>query len=81
MLIPSQIIMTYVRPSIWLSSMELGWGILTGLLAIVHNANQVYALRFFVGLLEAGCWPGMMTLFSEFLFSSSPIIILNLLVD
>ncbi|KAK4209210.1 major facilitator superfamily domain-containing protein [Rhypophila decipiens] len=63
MLIPSQIIMTYVRPSIWLSGMEVGWGILTGLFATVHSANQVYALRFFVGLLEAGCWPGMMTLF------------------
>ncbi|KAK3318729.1 major facilitator superfamily transporter [Apodospora peruviana] len=63
MLIPSQIIMTYVRPSIWLPGMEVAWGILTGALAATHNTNQVYTLRFFVGLLEAGTWPGMMTLF------------------
>jgi len=57
--------MTYIRPSLWLSGLEVAWGVLTGLLAIVQNANQAYALRFFVGLLEAGVWPGMMTLFSE----------------
>lgn len=66
MLIPSQIIMTHVRPSVWLSGMEVGWGILTGALAAVQSTNQIYALRFFVGLLEAGCWPGMITLFSGF---------------
>ncbi len=65
MLIPSQVIMTYVRPSIWLSSMEIGWGILTGLMALVQNAQQAYVIRFFVGLFESGAWPGMMTLLSE----------------
>ncbi|EEB95405.1 hypothetical protein MPER_05630 [Moniliophthora perniciosa FA553] len=30
MLIPSQIIMTHVRPSYWLPLLELVWGILTG---------------------------------------------------
>jgi len=67
MLIPSQVIMTYVRPSIWLSSMEIGWGILTGLMALIQNSQQAYVLRFFIGLLESGTWPGMMTLFSEFM--------------
>ena len=72
MLIPSQVIMTYVRPSIWLSSMEIGWGILTGLMALVQNAQQAYVIRFFVGLFESGAWPGMMTLLSEY-----PLCILN----
>jgi MFS family permease len=65
MLIPSQIILTFVRPSYWLSSLEIIWGILTGLIATTHNANQVYALRFFLGLCESSAWPGMMTLFSK----------------
>ncbi|KAI0378174.1 putative allantoate permease [Hypomontagnella monticulosa] len=63
MLIPSQIILTYVRPSYWLSGLEICWGVITGLIAICHNANQVYILRVFLGLCESSAWPGMMTLF------------------
>ncbi|KAF7557695.1 hypothetical protein G7Z17_g397 [Cylindrodendrum hubeiense] len=62
MLIPSQIIMTHVRPSLWLSGLEIAWGVITGLIAIVHNAKQIYALRFFLGLLESSAWPGMISL-------------------
>lgn len=30
MLIPSQIILTWVRPSFWLSGLEVAWGVMTG---------------------------------------------------
>ncbi|KAI1855608.1 hypothetical protein JX266_000473 [Neoarthrinium moseri] len=63
MLIPSQIILTYVRPSYWLPGLEICWGIVTGLIALTKNANQVYVLRVFLGLCESSAWPGMMTLF------------------
>ncbi|KAK7448464.1 hypothetical protein VKT23_013726 [Stygiomarasmius scandens] len=63
MLIPSQIIMTYVRPSIWLPFLEIVWGVLTGLVAVTNKASQIYALRTFIGLAESSAWPGMMTLF------------------
>lgn len=66
MLIPSQIILTYVRPSFWLPGLEIVWGVLTGLMATVHHARQVYAIRFFLGLCESSAWPGMITLFSAF---------------
>lgn len=65
MLIPSQVIMTWVRPSWWLPGLEIGWGVMTGLIAICQNAKQVYVLRVFLGLFESSAWPGMMTLFSE----------------
>lgn len=65
MLIPSQIIMTYVRPSWWLPSVEIVWGVITGLIAITHNAKQVYVLRAFLGLCESAAYPGMITLFSK----------------
>ncbi|KAJ5783111.1 hypothetical protein N7457_004885 [Penicillium paradoxum] len=63
MLIPSQIILTYVRPSYWLPGLEVAWGLMTGLIAMTTNAKQVYALRVFLGLCESSSWPGMMTLF------------------
>lgn len=65
MLIPSQVILTYVRPSYWLPGLEIGWGIVTGLIAFAQNARQIYALRILLGLLESSAYPGMMTLFSE----------------
>lgn len=65
MLVPSQVILTYVRPSFWLCGLEIAWGVITGLMAMVNHAKQVYALRFFLGLFESSAWPGMMTLLSE----------------
>lgn len=65
MLIPSQIIMTYVRPSYWLPGLELIWGLMTGLMAMATSAKQVYVLRVFLGLCESSAWPGFMTLLSE----------------
>ncbi|KAH6972066.1 major facilitator superfamily domain-containing protein [Ilyonectria sp. MPI-CAGE-AT-0026] len=62
MLIPSQIILTHIRPSIWLPSLEILWGIITGLIATTHSAKQIYGLRFALGFLESSAWPGMMTL-------------------
>ncbi|KAK0198136.1 retrograde regulation protein 2 [Armillaria mellea] len=63
MLVPSQIIMTYVRPSFWLPGLEIAWGILTGSIAACHSPKQIYAVRTFLGLCESSAWPGMMTLF------------------
>ncbi|KAJ5604159.1 hypothetical protein N7537_007115 [Penicillium hordei] len=63
MLIPSQIILTYIRPSYWLPGLEIAWGVLTGLIAMTTSAKQVYVIRVFLGLCESSAWPGMMTLF------------------
>ncbi|KAI5202386.1 major facilitator superfamily transporter [Aureobasidium subglaciale] len=62
MLIPSQAIMTYVRPSYWLTGLEITWGVITGLMALVKSAKHVYVLRVLLGLCESSAWPGMMTL-------------------
>lgn len=60
--VPSQIALTYVRPSIWLPSLELLWGFLVMAMAGAKNIETMYALRFFSGLLEASAYPGIMTL-------------------
>lgn len=48
MLIPSQIILTWVRPSFWLPGLEVAWGVMTGLMAMVTSAKQVYIIRVFL---------------------------------
>ncbi|KAF2143965.1 uncharacterized protein K452DRAFT_223853 [Aplosporella prunicola CBS 121167] len=57
--VPSQMMqLKYVRPSIWIPSCELAWSILVMVMASAKNINTLYALRFFVGLLESCAFPG-----------------------
>ena len=55
--IPSQIILTKVRPSIWIPSCELVWTVLTFCLAAAKTSDDVVAIRFFVGLVESIFYP------------------------
>ncbi|KAI0596729.1 pantothenate transporter liz1 [Biscogniauxia sp. FL1348] len=57
--IPSNMLLTKVRPSIWIPACEVVWSVLTILLAKCQTANQIYALRFFIGLAESAFYPGM----------------------
>ncbi len=42
-----------------MSQLELGWGIATLATYAVTNVQALYALRFLVGLLESGFYPGI----------------------
>ncbi|KAK7740712.1 hypothetical protein SLS53_005180 [Cytospora paraplurivora] len=55
--LPSQFILTKVRPSIWVPSCELVWTILTFCLAATTTSTQVIVIRFFVGLVESIFYP------------------------
>ncbi|KAL4815135.1 major facilitator superfamily domain-containing protein [Aspergillus spinulosporus] len=57
--VPSQLIqLQYVRPSVWIPSCELAWSFLVMAMAGAKNPQTLYALRFFVGLLESCSFPG-----------------------
>ncbi|KAF2014042.1 putative allantoate permease [Aaosphaeria arxii CBS 175.79] len=60
--IPSQFILTKVRPSVYLPTVELLWTILTFCFAAVPNVKTVFALRFILGMLEAPFAVGVLTL-------------------
>lgn len=60
--LPSQLVLTKVRPSIWLPSLEIAWSIIVMGMAATKDVKTLYACRFFIGLLEAGAYPGIMTL-------------------
>ncbi|KAK8024551.1 MFS general substrate transporter [Apiospora rasikravindrae] len=59
--IPSQIICTRVRISIWCPSWELLWVLVTFATAAVHTSHHLYACRFFVGLAEGTFYPAVHT--------------------
>ena len=60
--VPSNWIMKrYVRPSLWLGTLLLCWGLLTIGFAGVQNFATVVVLRFLIGAFEAGFFPGKST--------------------
>ncbi|KAF4126628.1 MFS transporter, ACS family, pantothenate transporter [Geosmithia morbida] len=61
--VPSQIIqLGFIRPSVWIPLCELTWSILVMIMASAKNVETLYALRFFIGLLEAAAFPGYASL-------------------
>lgn len=57
--IPSNWVMKrYVRPSLWLSILLFGWGVLTIGFTGVQTYEQIVGLRFLIGVFEAGFYPG-----------------------
>ncbi|KAK7972297.1 major facilitator superfamily transporter [Apiospora saccharicola] len=59
--IPSQIICTRVRISVWCPTWELLWVLVTFATAAVHTSHHLYACRFFVGLAEGTFYPAVHT--------------------
>ncbi|KAJ5180174.1 hypothetical protein N7492_003384 [Penicillium capsulatum] len=59
--IPSQMISTRVRLSLWCPSWELLWVLVTFATAAVQTSHHVYVCRFFVGLAEGTFYPAVHT--------------------
>ncbi|KAL3460051.1 major facilitator superfamily domain-containing protein [Aspergillus heterothallicus] len=57
--IPSNLLLTRIRPRYWLPAMEVIWTILTFSLSRCRTPTQIYILRFFIGLSESTFYPGM----------------------
>ncbi|KAI8159890.1 Pantothenate transporter FEN2 [Colletotrichum sp. SAR 10_70] len=58
-MIPSNIILTRVRPNLLIPAFEVLWGILTLLTAYAKDVKHVYIIRFFSGVFECVAYPGM----------------------
>ncbi|KAJ5980376.1 hypothetical protein N7481_007674 [Penicillium waksmanii] len=53
------LLLVRLKPSIWLPSIMVAWGIVMTLTGIVQNYSGLLAARFFLGLTEAGLFPGL----------------------
>ncbi|OBZ79581.1 hypothetical protein A0H81_00866 [Grifola frondosa] len=56
---PSNVALKKLRPSLWLSFIMLIWGIVMTLHGVIQSYAGLIALRFFLGLAEAGLYPGI----------------------
>lgn len=57
--VPSNLILYKVRPSIWLPTIMIGWGITMSLMAFVKSYPALLVTRFLLGVFEAGLFPGL----------------------
>jgi sugar phosphate permease len=58
--IPSNLLLARVGARVWFARIMVSWGLVTLALAFTQNATMFYALRFLLGALEAGFFPGVL---------------------
>ncbi|KAK7734133.1 hypothetical protein SLS63_004418 [Diaporthe eres] len=57
--VPSNLVLKKVTPRKWQTRIFLSWGIVVACHAAVQNKEGFYALRFLLGMMEAGFFPGL----------------------
>ncbi|HVV27252.1 MAG TPA: MFS transporter [Rhizomicrobium sp.] len=62
--VPSNLIMEKVGARLWLSRIMLTWAIVSMMTAFVQGPVSFYAVRFLLGLAEAGFYPGILLYFT-----------------
>ena len=61
----SSLIISRTRPSLYLPSIMLLWGVVTASISAVKTYPQLLVMRVFMGILESGLTPGMVFIFSS----------------
>ncbi|GAA6041481.1 hypothetical protein JCM8097_001897 [Rhodosporidiobolus ruineniae] len=64
--IPSNLLLTRISPRWWIPSLELLWGVATLFTYKATTVSHLYVCRFFVGLAEAGFYPGAQFILGAF---------------
>jgi ACS family tartrate transporter-like MFS transporter len=57
--IPATVIVEVWSARKWIARIMITWGLIASTTGLVHSARQLYWARFFLGLAEAGFFPGM----------------------
>jgi ACS family tartrate transporter-like MFS transporter len=57
--VPSNIALNRFGARVWIARILLTWGAISFACGFVHNATQLYVLRFLLGVAEAGFFPGI----------------------
>ncbi|WP_327128532.1 MFS transporter [Streptomyces sp. NBC_01727] len=65
--VPSNMMMERFGAKIWLTRIMITWGLVATAMAFVSSAEMFYALRFLLGVAEAGFFPAVIYYFSRWL--------------
>lgn len=64
--IPANMVVTRVRPSLWMASCMTVWAIISCLTAVSRNYTGLLLTRFFLGVTEAPYYPGALYILATF---------------
>ncbi|GAA6008033.1 hypothetical protein JCM11491_006584 [Sporobolomyces phaffii] len=64
--IPANIVLKKFNPKVWLPTLTIAFGTCATLQCLVRNEPGFYAARFFMGVAEAGLFPGIVFVLSMF---------------
>src|SRR6476660_1294463 len=62
--VPSNLIMEKVGARLWIARIMITWGLLAGATALVTRSTSFAAVRFLLGVAEAGFFPGILLYFT-----------------
>lgn len=57
---PSNLVLQRVGTRLWIARIMITWGLIAACMMFIHSAGSFYALRFLLGVGEAGFVPGML---------------------
>ena len=57
--VPSNLILARTGARVWIARIMISWGIISSAMALVRTPAEFYALRFLLGVAEAGFFPGV----------------------
>jgi MFS transporter, ACS family, tartrate transporter len=63
--VPSNLVMQRVGARLWLSRIMISWGVVASLTALAVGPKSLYAFRCLLGAAEAGYFPGVVLLISQ----------------
>jgi len=62
--VPSNLILEKVGAKLWLTRIMITWGLISSSMVLIETPRDFYLLRFFLGVAEAGSFPGIILYFS-----------------
>jgi D-galactonate transporter len=69
--VPSNLLLHRLGARVWIARIMVTWGVLSALTMFVTSASQFYALRFVLGMAEAGFFPGIVYYLSQWFPAST----------
>jgi ACS family tartrate transporter-like MFS transporter len=57
--VPSNLVLYRTGARLWIARIMVTWGLTASAMVLVHTASSFYALRFLLGVAEAGFFPGI----------------------
>lgn len=58
--VPSNLVLKRVGARLWIARIMVVWGLVSGAMVFVRNKETFYAMRFLLGVAEAGFFPGIL---------------------